>query len=144
MVRYGPSKYDVVMVYENLAIESLEAAQRQHGQPLRVYYPPATSLSDHPYAILDAPLTTAAEREAATRFRDFLLARPAQELALQRGFRPASPEVSIGGPNNPFERYASFGVRAEIDQQVETPPAAVMAALIDLWELRIQPLTLNR
>jgi hypothetical protein len=142
MVRFGPSKYDVVMVYENLAIERIEAAQRQWGQ-LRVYYPPATSFSDHPYAILGAPLTTAAEREAAARFRDFLLARPGQELALQYGFRPVSPDVSISGPGSPFQRYAGYGVQADVAQQVEGPSAAVLAALSDLWELRIQPLTLR-
>lgn len=143
LVRFGPSKYDVVMVYENLAIERIEAAQRQWGQ-LRVHYPPATSLGDHPYAILGAPLTTAAEREAAERFRDFLLARPGQELALQYGFRPVSPEVSIDGDGSPFERYAGYGVRADIAQQVETPSAPVLAALLDMWALRIQPLTLKR
>jgi hypothetical protein len=146
LVRFGPSKYDVVMVYENLAIERIEAAERQWGQPLRVYYPPATSFSDHPYAILDAPLTTAAEREAAARFRDFLLARSAQELALQYGFRPVSPDVSItaAGAGSPFERYAGYGVQADIAQQVEAPSAAVLAALLDLWSLRIQPLTLQK
>lgn len=115
LVRFGPSKYDVVMVYENLAIERIEAAQRQWGQP-RVYYPPATNFSDHPYAILGAPLTTAAEREAATRFRDFLLARPGQELALQYGFRPVSPEVSITAQGSPFQRYASYGVQTDVAQ----------------------------
>jgi hypothetical protein len=143
LARFGPSKYDVVMVYENLAIERIEAAQRQWGQ-LRVHYPPATSLGDHPYAILGAPLTTAAERAAAERFRDFLLARPAQELALQYGFRPVSPEVSIAGATSPFERFAAYGVRADIAQQVETPSAPVLAALLDMWALRIQPLTLKQ
>src|SRR5690606_30177339 len=103
----------------------------------------ATNFSDHPYAILGAPLTTAAEREAATRFRDFLLARPGQELALQYGFRPVSPEVSITAQGSPFQRYASYGVQTDVAQQVEMPSPEVLAALIDLWELRIQPLTLK-
>jgi hypothetical protein len=143
LVRFGPSKYDVVMVYENLAIERIEAAQRQWGQ-LRVYYPPATSFSDHPYATLGAPLTTTAEREAAARFRNFLLAPIGQELALQYGLRPVIPEVSISAPGSPFVRYASFGVQADVAQQVETPSADVLAALLDLWSLRIQPLTLQK
>lgn len=142
MVRFGPSRYDVVMVYENLAIENLEAAGRQWG-PVGVYYPPATMVSDHPYAILGDPLTTAEQRAAAERFRDYLLSQPLQELALQLGFRPANPAVSIAGADSPFSRFASFGVLPAVAQQIETPPPDVVAALTGLWELKIAPLTIR-
>jgi len=143
MVQFGPSRYDVVMVYENLAIQNMEAAERRWGQPIRVYYPPATMFSDHPFATLGDPLTDADTRAAAARFRDFLRSRPLQELALSYGFRPADPRVSItgGGPDNPFTRYASYGVRADIDQEVETPSGEVVGGLIDLWRRQIEPLT---
>jgi hypothetical protein len=142
MVRFGPSRYDAVMVYENLAIASVEAAERQWG-PARVYYPPATMISDHPLAILGEPLTTGDQRAAAAQFRDYLLSRPLQELALQRGFRPANPAVSIAGAASPFGRLASYGVRPEVGQQVETPAPEVAAALAELWELKIAPLTIR-
>ncbi len=145
LVQFGPSRYDAVMVYENLALENLEAAQGRWGQPIRVYYPPATIISDHPYAILSEPLAGAAERAAAASFRDFLRSEPIQALALEYGFRPASAQISIaeGGPENPFTRMAPFGVQVAIDQQVETPPAEVTHALIEFWERRIAPLTLR-
>lgn len=146
LIQFGPSRYDVVMVYENLAIEGVEAAERRWGQPAHVYYPPATMLSDHPYAILGDPLTTADERAAAERFRDFLLSEPTQTLALAYGFRPASPQVTIsdGGAENPFSKLTPYGVQLDITRQVETPSAEVTRALIDLWERRIAPLTLRQ
>ena len=73
MVRFGPSKYDVVAVYENLALQDVETAQGRWGQSIHIYYPPATLLSDHPYVTLQAPWTTPEQRAAAAHFRDFLL-----------------------------------------------------------------------
>jgi ABC-type Fe3+ transport system substrate-binding protein len=141
MVQFGPSKYDLVLSYENLAIENITAAQGRWGQNLRVYYPPATMFSDHPYAILGDPLTTSEQRAAAAQFRDFLLSRPIQELALQYGFRPADPNVSVvtSDPANPFNTYASAGVQVDIALQVETPSGETITTLLDLWRRRIGP-----
>lgn len=145
MVQFGPSRYDVVMVYENLAIESIDAALGRWGQPIRVYYPPATMFSDHPYAVLGDPVTTATQRAAAERFGAFLRERPQQELALQFGFRPADPSVTVvtSSPNNPFNKYAAYGVQVDIAQQVETPSGETVATLLDLWQRRIGPLAAN-
>ncbi|NJN15382.1 MAG: ABC transporter substrate-binding protein [Oscillochloris sp.] len=145
MVQFGPSKYDVVMVYENLAIENVEAAQGRWGQPLRVYYPPATTFSDHPFAVLGDPLTTPAQREAAAVFGEFLISRPIQDLALQFGFRPADPNVSIvtNDANNPFNRFASYGIQVDIGQQVQTPSGETISTLLDLWRRRIGPYALR-
>jgi hypothetical protein len=138
-VRQGPGGYDFVMIYENLAIQNAEAASSR-WEPIRVYYPPATIISDHPYAILNAPWVSSEQRAAAARFRDFLLSREIQELALQSGFRPADPGIAIqtDDPNNPFNRYAAFGVASDITQQVVVPPADVLNALIDVWTTEIQ------
>ncbi len=142
MVQFGPSKYDVVLVYENLAIEHITAAQSRWGQRLKVFYPPATMFSDHPYAILGDPLTTPDQRAAAERFRAFLRSRPIQELALEYGFRPADPSVSVvtGDVNNPFNTYAAFGVQVDIAEQVATPSGETVAALLDLWRREIGPI----
>lgn len=146
LVQRGPSSFDVVMVYENLALESVRAAEGRWGQPVRVYYPPATLLSDHPYAILGEALTMADERAAAERFRDYLLSEPIQALALEHGFRPALASVSVtgGGAANPFSALAAYGVRVDAGPQVETPAPEVTRALLELWERRIAPLTLRQ
>jgi ABC-type sulfate transport system substrate-binding protein len=141
MVQFGPSKYDVVLVYENLAIENIDAAQGRWGQPLKVFYPPATMFSDHPYAILGDPLTTPDQRLAAERFRDFLRSQAMQEQAQRYGFRPAAANVSVvnDDANNPFNKYAAAGIQVDIAQQVETPSGETIAALLDLWRRQIGP-----
>lgn len=136
MVRSGPAKYDFGMVYENLALQNMAAAQQRQGQALRIFYPPATMLSDHPYMLVDGAWIDADQRAAAASFREFLIGRAAQELALQYGFRPVDSSVSIGSsdPNNPFIKYAANGVQAAIAQQAELPPADVLNALLQLWQ----------
>lgn len=139
MVQFGPSKYDFVVVYENLAVENIEAAQGRWGQDIRVYYPPATLFSDHPYAILEAPWTTPEQQAAAAQFRDFLLSSDMQELALLSGFRPADPSIPVvtDDPENPFNKYQNFGIQVDIAQQVETPPGDVINTLLELWRREI-------
>lgn len=132
MLRFGPSKYDFVIVYENLAIDNFEVAEGRGGA-IRVYYPPANILSDHPYAILNAPWVTPDQRAAAARFREFLLAEETQQLALQFGFRPANPAVPFDTPDSPFNRFAENGIQTNIAQSVEVPPASVLNELLEVW-----------
>lgn len=132
MVRFGPSKYDFVMVYENLAIEEAQAAENRWG-PIRVYYPPENIVSDHPYAILNGEWVSADQKEAALRFRDFLLSPEIQELALQFGFRPANTQVGFDSPDSPFDQYAVYGIQRDIPSVVEVPQAQVLNELIAFW-----------
>jgi ABC-type Fe3+ transport system substrate-binding protein len=132
MLQFGPSKYSFIVVYENLAIANIETA-RGRGGAIRVYYPPANILSDHPYAILNAEWVSPQQREAAALFREFLLSEEIQQLALQFGFRPANVNVPLNQPGNPFEQYAESGIQMDIVQSVEVPSADVINELIDLW-----------
>ncbi|GAB4207212.1 MAG: substrate-binding domain-containing protein [Roseiflexaceae bacterium] len=135
MVLSGPGKYDAVAVYENLALQYVEQAQGRWGQPVKLYYPPATLLSDHPYVTLQAPWVSPEQRGAAGVFRDYLLSNPIQQLALKTGFRPADPSISLtaNDPTNPFERYKNYGVQLNINQQVQSPSGEVLATLLDVW-----------
>jgi ABC-type Fe3+ transport system substrate-binding protein len=138
-VRSGAAKYDFGVIYENLAIESMDAARSRQGQPLRVFYPPATLLSEHPFATLKGDWVTPEQRAAAAQFRDFLLSRPIQELAVQHGFRPTDTGVSIesNAADNPFARYQQNGVRAALAGTADVPPAEVINALLELWRTQI-------
>jgi ABC-type Fe3+ transport system substrate-binding protein len=131
----GPSQYDFGVVYENLALQNMDAARQRQGQSLRIFYPPATLFSDHPFAVLDGAWAKPEERAAALVFRDFLLSANIQKLALQYGFRPSDPNVAITGDDsgNPFKKYADNGVQAAIAQQAEVPPADVVNSLLELW-----------
>lgn len=132
MVRFGPSKFDVAVVYENLAINQVENAQGRWGN-LKIYYPATTVWSDHPIAILaDAP---AAEQAAAKVWTDFLKSKEIQQSALSFGFRPADPSVAIRSADgtNPFTKYASYGVQVDIPPVATMPDGPVVRNLMTMW-----------
>ncbi len=132
MVLYGPSKYDIVVVYENLAIQSIPNAQGRWGN-LRIYYPKQTMWSSHPAAILQAEWVTPEQRDAARKLVKFLRTTDVQKIALQYGFRPADPSVGLKGADNPFEKATAFGVKLDIPSVVEPPPAPVIHNLMEMW-----------
>lgn len=140
MLRFGPSKYDVVAVYEHVAIEQAVAAQGRGGA-LQVYYPSQTLVSDHPFAVLDAPWVAPEQREAAEVFRAFLLQAPQQQLALQFGLRPGNERVAIDAndPANMFTRSANLGVQMTLPPTAQTPAPEVLDALVEAWRQATQP-----
>ncbi|AGC47730.1 hypothetical protein MYSTI_06457 [Myxococcus stipitatus DSM 14675] len=140
MVRFGPSRYDIAVVYENLAISHLSHAQGRWGD-LRVYYPALTLWSDHPAAVLQASWVTPAQKAAAREWLRYLRSRPVQERALAFGFRPADPSVPLKNedPENPFNRLASKGVRVDVPPVAEVPEGPVVRDLLTLWSRVLAP-----
>jgi ABC-type molybdate transport system substrate-binding protein len=130
MLEFGPSKYDAVAVYESLAIQNIGTAQERWGVPLRIYYPPANIISDHPYAVLQAEWVSEEQRAAAEQFGQFLLSEEMQTLALDYGFRPADVNIPIA---ETFEQYTEHGVQVQIGQTVEVPPGNVLNELVERW-----------
>lgn len=132
MVRFGPSKMDIAVIYENLAISQIGNAQGRWGN-LKVYYPSITVWSDHPAAILAS--ASPEEQAAAKLWIDHLLSRPVQESALSYGFRPADTAVPIktGEANNPFTKYAQYGVMVDIPPVATMPEGAVVRNLMTMW-----------
>ena len=139
MVRFGPSKYDVAVVYENLAASQIENAQGRWGN-LRVYYPQVTLWSDHPAAVLNTAWVSPEQRTAARQFLGYLRSKPAQERALRLGFRPASTNVALktADPSNPFTRLASYGIQVDIPPVATPPDASVIRNLLSMWS-RVVP-----
>ncbi len=132
MVLYGPSKYDIAVVYENLAIAQVENAQGRWGD-LHVYYPDLTVWSDHPVALFSA--ATPEQKAAARKWVAFLRSRPMQEQALRLGFRPSDPTVPLksADPANPFNKLVGNGIKVELPPVAETPPGAVVRAVLTMW-----------
>lgn len=142
IVAYGPSRYDIVAVYEATAIEHIENAVARYGSSyggLRVVYPPVTSLSDHPFCVLRADWVTPEEAEAAQVFLDFLTDREMQQLALRHGFRPVDDEISLDDPGSPFPQYEANGVQLDLPDQVEVPPGNVLNTMLEFWARNVEP-----
>ncbi len=134
MIRFGPSKYDVAFVYENLAIAEVENAQGRWGN-LKVYYPATTLWSDHPVAILEGSWVTDAAKKAARTYVKFLRSRPVQEQALAFGFRSADPSVPLktADARNPFTRLAQYGIQIDIPPAAAAPSGALVKNLLTMW-----------
>jgi ABC-type molybdate transport system substrate-binding protein len=140
MVRFGPSKYDVAVVYENLAVSEIEHAQGRWGN-LRVYYPQTTLWSDHPAALVQADWVTPAQKSAARVWIAHLRSRAVQERALSFGFRPGDPAVPVktGDAQNPYTRLAQYGIQVDIPPVAKAPDGAVVRNLMTMWSRIVAP-----
>lgn len=137
IVTYGPSMYDVVAVYEATAIENAEYALGRYGE-LRIYYPPQTIISDHPFCIVNADWVSSEQAEAAQIFIDYLVSEEAQQLALIKyGFRPGISGIPLDQPGSPFSRYATNGIQMTLPPEVEIPDGAVLNTLLDFWSRNV-------
>jgi hypothetical protein len=134
MLRFGPSKYDVAVVYESTALAQIGTADGRWGK-LRVYYPASTLWSDHPLDLVTAPWVTEPQRAAARAFAGWLRSRPAQEMAVAYGFRPADPTVPLktSDPQNPFTRLADRGVQMDIPPMAPPPSGEVVRTMMQMW-----------
>jgi hypothetical protein len=134
-VVYGPSTFDMVAVYEATAIGQAENAVGRYGE-LRVFYPPATVWSDHPFCVLNAEWVEPEEAEAAQFFIEYLTSMEAQESALlNHGFRPVEDNIPLGQAGSPFSRYSANGFLEDLSTlpEVEVPPGDVLNTLLEFW-----------
>jgi ABC-type molybdate transport system substrate-binding protein len=140
MVRFGPSKYDIAVVYESLAISELANAAGRWGK-LKVYYPATTIWSDHPVAMLQGTWVTADQKAAARQFIAYLRSKPAQQRALDFGFRPADTSIPIVSKDaqNPFTRLAADGITVDVPTAADPPDGVVVRNLMMMWSRLVQP-----
>ena len=133
MVLKGPSSYDVLYVYESVAIDYLKNAEGRWGS-LRVVYPEYNAWNESPYYIINASWSTADQRKAADGFLNFLLTEPIQKESLKHGFRPANPNVPVKFADSPFELYAANGIQVDLQKTCEPPKAEVVNNLLASWQ----------
>ncbi len=134
MVLKGPSSFDGLCVYENVAIDYLKNAEGRWGE-LRVAYPERNMWNDNPYYILNASWSSATQRQAAGTFLDFLLTAPIQKEALSpHGFRPANTDVPVRFAESPLVVYAKYGLRVDPPVQAEPVKAEIINNLLLSWQ----------
>jgi Ca-activated chloride channel family protein len=142
MYTRGPGYLSAAVLYENLVVESyLDPQYRNKPFPVVAVYPrEGTFWCDHPYAILELPSVTPEVREAAERFKAFLLSAERQQAALQRfGFRPADPQIPLGPP---LDR--AHGVDPTQPKNVlENPKVAVTRKILDSFESVKRPVAVT-
>jgi ABC-type Fe3+ transport system substrate-binding protein len=138
MLTFGPSRYDVVSIYESLVAQQIKDAPGRFGTSLKVFYPHVNIWSDYPFSTLVGDQSSAEQKDAALLFRKYLYSVPEQEQALNVGFRPANPDVPLltDDPNNPFNLYKGAGLDIRIPRTViaDTPTGEVLTRLQTVFE----------
>ncbi|HMQ51308.1 MAG TPA: VWA domain-containing protein, partial [Anaerolineae bacterium] len=138
MFERGPSYLSAAVLYENLVGEQEQKRLTgQSGQlPVVAIYPEeGTFWTNNPYVILNGSWVTEPQREAAQQFEAFLLDQAQQKRAINLGFRPADPAISLGSPLD-----AEHGVDPGQPQTIlEVPPADVIQEVQYLWRQAKRP-----
>lgn len=101
--------------------------------PLVFIFPAkGTFWSEQPYCILNADWVTAEQKEAAGLFRDYILAAPQQELAIDNFLRPVDTSIPLHAPltldNGTDPRVTTQQVAA-----LESPSAEAAEAVKDVF-----------
>ena len=104
--------------------------------PLAFIFPAGGTIwADHPYCILDnADWVSEEEAEAAAVFRDYLLAREQQELAIDNYLRPLDSSIPLHAPLS-LENGTDPTVSPETVPPLPSPSAEISTAVIDLFNI---------
>ena len=133
----GGRGYDAVITDEHLALEVLARGEGREDamRVARLVYPAVSLVRDHPelrFEVADPGVS-----DAARRFGDSLRELEPQRRAVELGFRPTHPKLSLRdydrGPN-PFTSLRRYGV--ELEPELREPArldGASVAALVELW-----------
>ena len=91
-----------------------------------------TYWTEQPYCILDGEWVSAPQKEAAKIFRDYLLARPQQELAINYYLRPVDESIALHAPISLDSGTDPRVTRATVPA-LQSPSADVAAAVKDIF-----------
>lgn len=135
MLRFGREKYEIVVTYEQVAMQLLSQAK---GDVPTIYYPSSTLWSGHPIAILQPEKLPEDVLAAARAWVAFLSSDEMQQNALQYGLRPTNPGISLRGDvaattPNPFVSLARFNVQIDLESNVPDATGPVVKQLMRMW-----------
>ncbi|MDC0747087.1 substrate-binding domain-containing protein [Polyangium mundeleinium] len=137
----GGSRYDGVVTYEHNTFSIFHRFDRFASAvaSMRVLYPQPTIMNDHPVVFLKLKTNITEAREvAAGKWVDYLLGEATQKRAIEFGFRPANPAVSIrdyDSPQNSFLRFRRY--RVQFEDELSEPPRLdgdMVYDLVRVWE----------
>lgn len=136
---FGYTTGDAGQLLESDLLVNMQGIQSRWSDPLRIYYPEYVSWFDFPFTIWMGPETSAAEKNAALEFEQYLLTPEVQQAALAYGLRPANPDVPITGQKSLFDQWASQGVLGVVPRTtaMRSPDRDVLQALLRWFDLNV-------
>ncbi len=140
-VQLGPSGINVIILYENLIIETAkdgEAFAKWDDNLVAVYPEEGTLWSDHPIVRFNASWVTQDEAFAAQEFEIYLLSKDIQRQAIPFGFRPGN-ETLVNDTEIISEMGAIFKPENGVSLNLTIPrfevptDGEVLNRIPDLW-----------
>jgi hypothetical protein len=134
LFQFGPDNYDIVVTYENVALQNMLTATNRWSEQPYLYYPRTTAWADHPIVILNSSDLPRDQRDAARDWIAFLLAPDRQRSLISFGLRPVFPELTVGDErtNNPFVTAAQFNVQLDVNRSDHRPPPKLSGKAVDV------------
>ena len=136
---FGYSTGDGGQLMESDLLVNMAGIRTRWADPLVIVYPKYLTWFDFPFTVWMGEETTALEKNAALEFERYLLSRDIQELAAQRGLRPANLEVDIAGADSLFSRWQDQGAMTIVPRstRMRYPDRDVLQALLRWFELNV-------
>ena len=136
---FGYSAGDGGQLLESDLLKNMEGIRTRWSDPLVIRYPEYVTWFDFPYTIWVGPETTAAEKNAALQFQQFLLTPEMQKLAVQAGLRPVTNDVNVTEGDNLFTKWQSQGVASVVPRttRMASPSRDVLLALLRWFDLNV-------
>ena len=136
---FGYSAGDGGQLLESDLLNNMEGIRTRWSDPLVIRYPKYVTWFDFPYTIWVGPETTAADKNAALQFQQYLLAPDIQKLAVQQGLRAVSNDVNVAEGDTLFKKWQSQGVEAVVPRttRMTSPSRDVLLALLRWFDLNV-------
>ncbi len=135
MLRYGPSKFDIILTYESMALHAIRTFPENRFGRLKIFYPTYTVWNDHPVVQMATKPWNEEETAAARAWISFLRGKEMQAKALEFGFRPGDPNIPLNrdpNGNGPLDKLIQAGMRLDLPTAAVTDEQ-LLPALLDLW-----------
>ena len=134
MGKRGPGYLHAASSSETSFIKNVEVLKSELIYPWAFIFPAeGVFWSDNPTCILQASWVSPEQREAAGIYRDFLLAPPQQDKAVQIGLRPAAPGIALHCPIC-LENGTDPGVTPQTVPPLASVSGETNAAIIDVFK----------
>ena len=136
MARQGPSYLHAAAVPEAEVVRFNIERGDELTFPLAFIFPSGGTIwGEHPYCVLDnADWVTDEEAEAAAIFRDYLLAKEQQEMAIDNYLRPLSSSIPLRAPLT-LENGTDPSITPDTVAPLPSPNTEISNAVIDLFNI---------
>jgi hypothetical protein len=136
---FGYSAGDGGQLLESDLLTNMQGIQTRWQDPLQIYYSKYVTWFDFPYSIWMGPETTAAEKNAALQFEQFLLTPDVQKQAVALGLRPVTNGVSVTEGDTLFNKWKAQGVEPVVNRttRMASPGRDVLLALLRWFDLNV-------